>query len=200
MLLASCLFLLNLGVLLQCPVGTLQDSWITTYEHLRSFLVALELPVEPGTGHDSELTTMRLVISTAMTYRQVHCNGWYVLNALEAICTGIHFGITAEEALQALEDYRVVGMRQEEEIIGGVTLVKDTRQLLPIDPAIRKNAPSFPTGRQWAIPVLVRTHPSMAMVFFSGSFAFASFFGMRSVSTPCSSFALISSSVISSPT
>ena len=41
---------------------------------------------------------------------------------------------------------------------------------------------------------------NMAMVFFSGSFAFASFFGMRSVSTPCSSFALISSSVISSPT
>lgn len=48
-----------------------------------------------------------------------------VLNALEAIRTGLHFGITVEEALAALSTYRVVGMRQEEELLGGVTLVKD---------------------------------------------------------------------------
>ena len=48
-----------------------------------------------------------------------------VLNALEAIRTGIHFGITPEEALNALAGYRVVGMRQEEEILQDITLVKD---------------------------------------------------------------------------
>ena len=42
--------------------------------------------------------------------------------------------------------------------------------------------------------------PSMEMNFFSGSFGVASFLGTCRVSTPCSSLALISSSVISSPT
>ena len=48
-----------------------------------------------------------------------------VLNALEAIRTGLYFGISTEEAFAALAGYQVVGMRQEEEVLGGVTLVKD---------------------------------------------------------------------------
>lgn len=42
--------------------------------------------------------------------------------------------------------------------------------------------------------------PSMAIYFFSGTAFFASFFGKVSFSVPFSNFALISSSVISSPT
>lgn len=48
-----------------------------------------------------------------------------VLNALEAIRTGMAFGITLQEAFDALGSYRVVRMRQEEEILRGITLVKD---------------------------------------------------------------------------
>ena len=47
---------------------------------------------------------------------------------------------------------------------------------------------------------LSRDYPSIAMYFFSGSCGFVSFFGICSDRIPCSSLALISSSVTSSPT
>ena len=48
-----------------------------------------------------------------------------VLNALEAMRAGLYFGVSLAEAFEALGGYRPVGMRQEEEIIGSITLVKD---------------------------------------------------------------------------
>ena len=46
---------------------------------------------------------------------------------------------------------------------------------------------------------LILAYPSIMMTFFSGSF-FSSFFGMHRLSTPCSSFAVMSASVSASPT
>ena len=46
----------------------------------------------------------------------------------------------------------------------------------------------------------VGNYPSMEIYFFSGNCGFESFFGICSDRMPCSSLALISSSVISSPT
>ena len=48
-----------------------------------------------------------------------------VLNSMEAICVGMHFGIDAEEAFQALSGYQSVGMRCEAEEVNGVIIVKD---------------------------------------------------------------------------
>jgi len=48
-----------------------------------------------------------------------------VLNSLEAMRAGLYFGVTIEEAFAALDGYRPVGMRQEEEAVGGIILVKD---------------------------------------------------------------------------
>lgn len=48
-----------------------------------------------------------------------------VLNALEAMRCGLHFGITPDIAFKALSGYQSVGMRCETEEISGVTLVKD---------------------------------------------------------------------------
>ncbi len=71
-------------------------------------------------------TTFDIAYDGATVHGSIPVLGNYnVLNALEAIRTGLHFGVTIEDALAALGAYRVVGMRQEEELIGGVTLVKD---------------------------------------------------------------------------
>ena len=71
-------------------------------------------------------TAFDVVYNGELIHGQLPVLGNYnVLNALEAIRTGLYFGITVAEALAALADYRVVGMRQEEEMVQGVTLVKD---------------------------------------------------------------------------
>ncbi len=48
-----------------------------------------------------------------------------VLNSLEAICVGVNFGVSVDEAFEALKNYKSVGMRQEAELAGGIKLVKD---------------------------------------------------------------------------
>lgn len=48
-----------------------------------------------------------------------------VLNALEAMLCGIHFGIDLETAFSALENYQSVSMRCESEEINGIVFVKD---------------------------------------------------------------------------
>ena len=48
-----------------------------------------------------------------------------VLNSLEAMRCGLHFGVTPAEAFDALQSYQSVGMRCETEEINGVILVKD---------------------------------------------------------------------------
>lgn len=48
-----------------------------------------------------------------------------VLNSLEAMRCGLHFGITPDIAFKALGSYESVGMRCEAEEVSGVVLVKD---------------------------------------------------------------------------
>lgn len=48
-----------------------------------------------------------------------------VLNSLEAMRCGLHFGITPDIAFKALGSYESVGMRCEAEEVNGVVLVKD---------------------------------------------------------------------------
>lgn len=48
-----------------------------------------------------------------------------VLNSLEAMCIGLHFGVDIASAFKALGGYTSVGMRCESEDVNGVTLVKD---------------------------------------------------------------------------
>lgn len=48
-----------------------------------------------------------------------------VLNSLEAVFCGMHFGIDAQDALSALSEYKSVSMRCETETVKGVTIVKD---------------------------------------------------------------------------
>ena len=48
-----------------------------------------------------------------------------VLNALEAMLCGVHFGIELKDAFKALEGYQKVSMRCESEEIGGIVFVKD---------------------------------------------------------------------------
>ena len=48
-----------------------------------------------------------------------------VLNALEAMLCGLHFGIDLKAAFEALENYQSVSMRCESEEINGIVFVKD---------------------------------------------------------------------------
>ena len=48
-----------------------------------------------------------------------------VLNALEAMLCGLHFGIDLKTAFKALEGYQKVSMRCETEEVGGIIFVKD---------------------------------------------------------------------------
>ncbi|MBQ9532000.1 MAG: UDP-N-acetylmuramoyl-tripeptide--D-alanyl-D-alanine ligase [Eubacterium sp.] len=48
-----------------------------------------------------------------------------VLNALEAMLCGLHFGVDLKTAFSALENFKAAKMRCEKEEIGGVTFIKD---------------------------------------------------------------------------
>ena len=90
-----------------------------------------------GINSDCELTAKEIEVNGADTYYTAVFEGkeyrgsiplignYNVLNSLEAMRCGLHFGITPDEAFKALQSYQSVGMRCEAEVIGGVTLVKD---------------------------------------------------------------------------
>ncbi len=90
-----------------------------------------------GINSDAELSAEGIEVKGENTYYTAVYRGektegsipvignYNVLNSLEAMRCGLHFGITTKEAFAALAGYKSVGMRCEAEVIGGVTLVKD---------------------------------------------------------------------------
>lgn len=90
-----------------------------------------------GINSDAELSAEGIEVKGENTYYTAVYRGektegsipvignYNVLNSLEAMRCGLHFGITPKEAFAALAGYKSVGMRCETEVIGGVTLVKD---------------------------------------------------------------------------
>ena len=90
-----------------------------------------------GINSDAELSAEGIEVKGENTYYTAVYRGektegsipvignYNVLNSLEAMRCGLHFGITPKEAFAALAGYKSVGMRCEAEVIGGVTLVKD---------------------------------------------------------------------------
>ena len=90
---------IELLVFLQSPLLALQESGGAALEHLRSLLVALQLPLQPGQSRNSEFSTMRLTIGTAMTYGEVHSKSRYVVDAMEIVHTITigDIGLTTEQ-------------------------------------------------------------------------------------------------------
>jgi len=62
----------------------LESAWIAE-QHLASFSIALELPIEPGNGRNAELATMRLTIGASMTDRIVDSYDWHVVDTMEIV-------------------------------------------------------------------------------------------------------------------
>ena len=72
-------------VLLDGPVLALEQAGLLADEHLGCFLVAFQLPVEPGEGRDGELATVGLTVGAAVAYGIVDGDGGYVADAVEVV-------------------------------------------------------------------------------------------------------------------
>ena len=77
--------LFHFSVFLDGPPFALENVAIFPDKHLGTCQATLQLPVEPSFRYDGKLSAMRLRIRTAVTYREIHRNGWHVVDTVEVV-------------------------------------------------------------------------------------------------------------------
>ena len=78
-------FLVDQAVLLDGPAFAVREAAVGALEELRGFLVALELPLEPGEGRDGELAAVLLAVGAAVAHRVVRGEGRNLHEAVEVV-------------------------------------------------------------------------------------------------------------------